>query len=115
MNMAFISTPAKLVTLQPATKQLSTCATRRGGARVSAKQARVRVTQVPQMSLLPFVPNWLLLAAWGFGAFRFYQGFNQTSYQSSFRIPLSLAWPVLFAVNTAYRQNFIRSIRSGDD
>lgn len=67
------------------------------------------------MSLLPLVPNWLLLAAWIFGAYRFYLGFNKTSYQSSFRIPLALAWPVLIIVNGSYRQNFVRSIRAADD
>lgn len=69
----------------------------------------------PTMSLLPFLPNWLVMGGWLFGAYRFYLGFNRTSYQSSFRIPLALAWPLLFVFNGSYRKNFMRSIEAGND
>lgn len=68
-----------------------------------------------RMGLLPLLPNWVVLSAWLFGAYRFYLGFNRTSYQSSFRIPLALAWPVLFALNGSYRKNFTKSIKGSDD
>lgn len=67
------------------------------------------------MGLIPLLPNWLLLGGWGYGAYKFYLGFDRTSYQSNFRIPLSLMWPILFAFNGNYRKNFTRSIKGSDD
>lgn len=76
---------------------------------VAIRKARVR------MSLLPLVPNWMLVAAWAYGAYRFYRGFHRTSYQDSFRVPLALAWPLLFALNGSYRSNFTKSLKGSDD
>lgn len=76
---------------------------------VANRTARVR------MSLLPLVPNWMLVAAWAYGAYRFYRGFHRTSYQDSFRVPLALAWPLLFVFNGSYRSNFTKSLKGSDD
>lgn len=67
------------------------------------------------MSLLPLVPDWLLISTWLFGAYRFYRGYSRTPYQSSFRVPLAVAWPLLVIFNGSYRQNFVRSIRASED
>lgn len=69
----------------------------------------------PVMGLIPLIPNWTVLAAWGYGAYRFYVGFSRTSYQSGFRIPLALAWPLFFVVNGSFRANFQKSIKAADD
>lgn len=83
----------------------------------SSEQNRRRDAGKPfvTMSLLPVVPDWILISTWLFGAYRFYRGFNRTPYQSSFRVPLAVAWPLLIIVNGSYRQNFMRSIRAADD
>lgn len=47
--------------------------------RVSARP--MQRSKTPQMGLIPFIPNWLALGAWFFGAYRFYLGFDSTSYQ----------------------------------
>lgn len=86
--------------LQPTLRQQKPCVPRRSSA---------------SMSLVPFVPNWLLISTWLFGAYRFYRGFNRTPYQSSFRVPLAVAWPLLVIFNGSYRQNFVRSIRASED
>lgn len=112
---AFITTPLNALRLRPSPNvvlcrsRMLSCVNR------SKPMTARRHRSVVHMSLIPFIPNWLVLAAWGYGAYRFYQGFNRTSYQSSFRIPLALAWPLLFAINPSYRKNFTRSITGADD
>lgn len=67
------------------------------------------------MSLLPLIPNWAVLGAWIYGGYRFFKGYRATSYQSSFRIPLALTWPIFMIVNGRFRENFFKALRSGDD
>lgn len=67
------------------------------------------------MGVLPLIPNWIVIAAWIYGAVKFYSGFRHTSYKPSFRIPLAIAWPILFALNGRYRNNFQKSISAGRD
>jgi hypothetical protein len=50
------------------------------GARAHAHVPSRRGKTVP-MGLIPFVPDWLAFGAWCYGAYRFYLGFNETSYQ----------------------------------
>lgn len=114
MQSAFIATPAKFLTLRTRpTFSVSVAPLSRKVAQKSLTRRRENVS--PQMSLIPFVPNWIALGGWAFGAYRFYLGFYRTSYQSSFRLPLAIAWPLLFIVNPSYRKNFKRSIGASDD
>jgi hypothetical protein len=46
--------------------------------RVSRSPRRARAVS---MGLIPFVPDWIALGAWFYGAYRFYLGYNETSYQ----------------------------------
>lgn len=130
---AFILTAPKLALFpsSPSTRarealRAQSCSTRRTYSHSHSRSPRVTlptgapalndgVRGTPTMSLLPFLPNWLVMGGWLFGAYRFYLGFNRTSYQPSFRIPLALAWPLLFVFNGSYRKNFMRSIEAGND
>jgi len=68
----------------------------------------------PTMSLLPLIPNWLLLGGWAFAAFKFAAGFDATTYEPKFKLPLAAAWPVLFVVNGKYRKNFQKALKGRD-
>lgn len=84
--------------------------------RLCVKRARRSTVSVtPRMSLLPLIPNWAVLGAWIYGGYRFFKGYKTTDYQSTFRIPLALAWPVFILVNGRFRENFMRAIRSAGD
>lgn len=106
--MSFVSAPVRLQRLSHKRALLvsSTICPRR--------ENRAAVNPV-RMGLIPFIPNWIALASWAYGAYRFYQGYDRTSYQSSFRVPLAVAWPILFAINGSYRENFAKSIKGSDD
>jgi len=95
----------------------------RGGGRprlaVAAAAARRRrptpsTPAAPTMSLLPLIPNWLLLGGWAFAAFKFAAGFEATTYEPKFKLPLAAAWPVLFVVNGKYRKNFQKALKGRD-
>jgi hypothetical protein len=66
-------------------------------------------------SLIPFVPNWLAIGGWLYGVYRFNAGFEKTSYQKGFKVPLALAWPVFIAFNASYRKNFVKAIKKSDE
>ncbi|KAJ8902720.1 hypothetical protein NDN08_006040 [Rhodosorus marinus] len=66
------------------------------------------------MSLVPFVPNFVLIGGYGYMAYRFARGFRSTTYQQDYRIPLAMFWPFLFAVNGSFRKNFLTAIKSED-
>ncbi|MEO0869145.1 MAG: hypothetical protein AAFY17_12010 [Cyanobacteria bacterium J06642_11] len=51
----------------------------------------------------------LLLAGYGYGAWKFWTGFNRTNFSSG-RLYLTLLWPV-FIVSASYRQNFTKTLR----
>lgn len=90
------------------------CRSSRRSPRLSTVRGRPSRAST-RMGLIPLLPNWTLLAGWIFGAVRFYKGFDRTSYQNSYKLPLSMAWPILFIVNGSFRKNFTRSIKSSDD
>lgn len=66
------------------------------------------------MSLIPFIPNWIAFPTYIYGVYKFYAGFESTSYQQSFRIPLSFAWPIFSIFSDKYRKNFMKALK-GDD
>ena len=47
------------------------------------------------------------------GAWKFWTGFERTSFERSFenRLYLSLLWPVLLIANKSYRQNFSKALK----
>lgn len=55
----------------------------------------------------------VLLVVYGVGAWKFWKGFNRTSFTPSFsnRLILSLGWPILLLANKSYRQNFQKAIK----
>jgi hypothetical protein len=54
-----------------------------------------------------------LLVAYGVGVWKFWSGYNRTNFSPSLpsRLALSMFWPVLFAVNPAYRKNFQKALK----
>jgi arylsulfatase A-like enzyme len=84
-------------------------------ARFALAPGSPSVRRRPTMSLIPFVPNWLALGSWLYGAYRFNAGFSRTSYQAGYKVPLALAWPLFIAVNSSYRKNFVKAIKKSDD
>jgi hypothetical protein len=55
----------------------------------------------------------LIALGYGFGAWKFWQGFNRTNFEQSFgnRAIFSLFWPALFIVNKSYRKNFAKALK----
>lgn len=55
----------------------------------------------------------LLIVAYGYGAWRFWRGFERTNFSHTLpnRIILSLSWPVLLIANKSYRRNFQRALK----
>ncbi len=51
----------------------------------------------------------LALGGYGYGAFRFWKGFNRTNFTQN-RAALTLLWP-LFLTNKNYRQNFNKALK----
>lgn len=56
----------------------------------------------------------LLLGIYVYGAWKFWTGYRSTNFSPSLpnKAVLTLLWPVLLAVNTAYRQNFRKALKS---
>jgi hypothetical protein len=61
------------------------------------------------MRLVIFV----LLIVYGVGGWKFWNGYNRTNFSPSLpsRLALSIFWPILLAVNPAYRQNFQKALK----
>lgn len=55
----------------------------------------------------------LLLAVYGAGAWKFWNGFEQTNFSKNFqnRLVLSILWPVLLIGNKSYRKNFTKALK----
>jgi hypothetical protein len=51
-----------------------------------------------------------LVAAYGFGVFKFWTGFHRTNFSQG-KVSLALLWPVLLLTNKSYRQNFNRALK----
>ncbi|MBW4547326.1 MAG: hypothetical protein KME25_23235 [Symplocastrum torsivum CPER-KK1] len=54
-----------------------------------------------------------LLGIYGYGAWKFWKGFERTNFSRSLpnRIRLSLLWPALIVTNQSYRKNFNRALK----
>lgn len=54
-----------------------------------------------------------LIAAYGYGAWKFWSGFERTNFSQTLpnRIGLSLLWPALFITNKSYRRNFQKALK----
>jgi hypothetical protein len=57
--------------------------------------------------------SWILLLIYGGVAWRFWQGFSKTHFNSKLgsRLKLALLWPVFLAISSNYRQNFRRALK----
>lgn len=55
----------------------------------------------------------LLLGIYGYGAWKFWQGFERTNFSRSLpnRVLLSLLWPALIVANKSYRRNFTKALK----
>ena len=55
----------------------------------------------------------LLLVVYGGGAWKFWNGFEQTNFSKNFqnRLVLSILWPVLLIGNKSYRKNFTKALK----
>lgn len=54
-----------------------------------------------------------LLGLYGYGAWRFWKGFERTNFNRNLpnRIALSLLWPALIVANPSYRKNFTKALK----
>jgi len=54
-----------------------------------------------------------LLGLYGYGAWRFWKGFERTNFNRNLpnRIALSLLWPALVVANPSYRKNFTKALK----
>ncbi|MCP2727759.1 hypothetical protein [Limnofasciculus baicalensis] len=57
----------------------------------------------------------ILFGLYGYGAWRFWKGFERTNFSRSLpsRISLSLLWPALYVANQSYRKNFNKALKGG--
>lgn len=53
----------------------------------------------------------LAVIVYGWGAWKFLQGFKRTNYTQGSGVPLALLWPVLLIANRSFRQNFQKALR----
>ncbi|HEY9605559.1 MAG TPA: hypothetical protein V6C85_28405 [Allocoleopsis sp.] len=55
----------------------------------------------------------VLLGIYGYGVWKFWQGFERTNFTHSLpnRITLSLLWPAFFVANKSYRKNFTKALK----
>jgi len=54
-----------------------------------------------------------LVGIYGFGVWKFWSGFNQTSFSPNLpnKLILSFLWPALLVANKSYRQNFTKALK----
>jgi hypothetical protein len=52
----------------------------------------------------------VLMTVYGGGAWKFWQGFDRTSFSQG-KVKLTLLWPLLLALNKSYRDNFNRALK----
>ncbi len=55
----------------------------------------------------------VLLAVYGGGAWKFWNGFRRTSFNGDFtnKLRLAILWPFLLAYSKSYRQNFRKALK----
>ncbi|GJQ11683.1 hypothetical protein GpartN1_g3474.t1 [Galdieria partita] len=75
----------------------------------------VRQKDVQLLGIVPLIPNWILIALYGYLGFRFFSGFEQTTYNKNSRLLLSILWPVMFIANDRFRQNFKKALKQSDN
>ena len=56
----------------------------------------------------------ILISTYGFGIYKFWQGFDQTNFNRDLmnKLALSAFWPALVIVNKSYRKNFTKALKS---
>ena len=59
---------------------------------------------------MPTLIGLVLLGVYGWGAWRFWNGFRRTNFTSG-KAYLTLLWPVFVISNKSYRQNFTKAIK----
>jgi hypothetical protein len=59
---------------------------------------------------MPTLIGIVLLAAYGYGGWRFWSGFHRTNFSQG-RLSLTLLWPVFVVANKSYRQNFSKALK----
>jgi hypothetical protein len=52
----------------------------------------------------------LLVGLYGGGAWKFWAGFHRTNFSQG-KVKFSLLWPLFFAFNKSYRENFTRALK----
>ncbi len=54
-----------------------------------------------------------LILGYGYGAWKFWNGFKRTNFNSAFtnKLRLALLWPFLLAYSKSYRQNFTKALK----
>ncbi|NMF85233.1 hypothetical protein [Nodosilinea sp. P-1105] len=52
----------------------------------------------------------VLVGLYGGGVWKFWTGFDRTSFSDG-KVKFSLLWPVFFALNKSYRENFNRALK----
>lgn len=52
----------------------------------------------------------LVLAVYGYGAWRFWRGFNRTSFSQG-KVYLTFLWPFFVIGSKSYRQNFSKTLK----
>lgn len=57
--------------------------------------------------------GFLLFVVYAGGVYKFWKGFERTTYQRSLskRLALSLSWPALLIVDKSYRRNFRKALK----
>jgi hypothetical protein len=55
----------------------------------------------------------ILIIVYGVGGWKFWNGYRSTNFSSRLpnRLALTLFWPLLLAVNPAYRKNFQKALK----
>eukprot|EP00871_Galdieria_phlegrea_P002423 jgi/Galph1/3181/GphlegSOOS_G1846.1 len=82
---------------------------------LTSNEKDVALEEVRLLGLVPFVPNWLVLGFYGYLGFRFFAGFDSTTYNKNSRVILTLLWPIMFLANERFRDNFKKALRQGSD
>lgn len=55
----------------------------------------------------------ILIGIYGYGVWKFWRGFEQTSFSPNLpnKLILSFLWPALLVANKSYRQNFTKALK----
>jgi len=92
---------------------VSSGAAEEAGMAPSASGLHSKGASMHLAGLIPLVPNWLVAVLYLYFAYRFYRGFERTTFDSSSKLILTLIWPLLLITGSG-RRNLQRALR-GDD